>query len=73
MNLIRLAAFLLLIWVIYRIISLAMKKKKNKQLPGIQNLVRCAYCDLQVPQNTALQKAEKFYCCEEHLSEDRKN
>jgi uncharacterized protein len=70
MNLIRLITFAVLFWLLYRLI-LALLNKASRPTPRATQtregtMVRCEQCGLHIPQEQALTKGDKYYCCEEH-------
>lgn len=73
MGLARLVVILIIGWLIYSLTrrwlaSLDQKweQKKPDRSAHIETMVSCAYCDLHVPQNEALQAQGKYYCSDEH-------
>ncbi len=38
---------------------------------AITNAVRCAHCDLHLPQQEALERGGRYYCSQEHLRLDQ--
>ena len=37
--------------------------------PSSETMVRCARCDIHLPQRLALQQHDHWYCCQEHLQQ----
>ncbi len=70
MNLIRLIAFAVIFWLLYRLILALLSKTSQparRDAPLQEGtMVRCEQCGLHVPQDQALIKGDKYYCCEEH-------
>jgi len=66
MNLIRIIAIALIIWIIYRLIMLAINKKDSNPSDRNVRLVRCDYCDTQVPEHMAVKDDDHTYCSMEH-------
>ena len=70
MNLIRLIALAVLFWLLYRLILTLLSKARQptrREPPPLDGtMVRCAQCGLHIPQDQALVKDDKYYCCEEH-------
>lgn len=70
MNLIRLIAFAVIFWLLYRLILTLLSKASRparRDTPQREGtMVRCEECGLHVPQEQALIKDGKYYCCEEH-------
>ncbi len=76
MPLFRLIAIALVIWIIWFFIRKSVlqakariNQSKNSQInPRANNrIVKCDTCGVHVPQNTAFQKSDKFYCSVEHI------
>jgi uncharacterized protein len=40
--------------------------KRAGQAPALENMVRCAHCDVHLPQRDAVAQGEQWYCCEDH-------
>jgi len=77
MPLFRLIAIALAIWIIWFFIRKSvmqakakLHKPKSSQVKSSteDHIVKCETCGLHVPENTAFQKAGKFYCSPEHCS-----
>lgn len=66
MNLVRLIALALLIWIIYRMIRRAIESRKPRASGELRKLVNCKYCDVQVSEDIAVVKSGDWYCCQEH-------
>ncbi len=70
MNLIRLIAIAVIFWLLYRLILALLSKARQparRDSPPLEGtMVRCEQCGLHVPQEQALIKGDKYYCCEEH-------
>ena len=62
--------FLILILAIWLFFSLLVKltgKRKHGD-PAVEQMVRCAHCDVFIPRKAAWEKDGQFYCSEEHYS-----
>ena len=70
MNLIRLIAFAVIFWLLYRLILTLLNKASppaRRDTPPLEGtMVRCEQCGLHIPQEQALVKGGNYYCCEEH-------
>ena len=71
MNLIRLIAFAVIFWLLYRLILTLLNKAGRpavRQQPQREDgtMVRCEQCGLHIPQSEAFEKGGNYYCCEEH-------
>lgn len=71
MNLFRLLIIAAIVWLVIRIFknwqekNLIAKKNADKN-STIKNIVKCSKCDVHLPEQEAIKKNGKFYCCEEH-------
>jgi len=72
MNLIRILAIALIIWIVYRLVMQALAKKNAKQRqPGqTKSLVSCQRCGLHLPIADAVKQDENYYCCPQHRDKD---
>lgn len=66
--------FRLLFWIALIAIGIWLWRRKNKpansgsqQADNTQVMVRCAQCNLHVPQREALQRSGNWYCSQQHL------
>lgn len=68
MNLIRIIAIGLIIYLLLQIFKRwsATKKSQTMQQNSQTQMVRCEVCQLHIPQNEALKKNEKYFCSQEH-------
>lgn len=77
MNLIRLIVIGLIIYLLIRAfkrwqankVSMQNQDKDPEKLQ--QDMVACKLCDLHVPEDEALKKNGQYYCCQEHLDQDK--
>ena len=63
--------FLILVAVIWLFFSLLVKltgKRKDSDPAAVEQMVRCAHCDVFIPRKAAYEKDGKFYCSKEHYS-----
>lgn len=56
---------LVAIWVLVRGLKRARPGKREPSM-SVENMVSCAYCDLNMPRSEAVPAGDRFYCCEEH-------
>ncbi len=42
------------------------EQKKSSQQKSIENTVRCAHCDLHLPEHEAIRQNGRYYCSQEH-------
>ncbi len=47
------------------------KPPRAPAAPKPQPMVRCARCGVHVPQGEALAHDNRWYCCRDHLEQDR--
>ena len=67
--------FLILIIAIWLFFSLLVKLtgKRKQGDPAVEQMVRCAYCDVFITRKAAYEKDGQYYCSEEHYSRSRKD
>lgn len=75
MPLIRLIALAALFWLLYRLILALLQKlqpptPRQRPRPHSDSMVRCELCGLHVPQDEALVRNGRYYCCKEHMDAD---
>ena len=74
MGLGRLLTILILVWLGYlvyrRFISTSSKHKKSGTR-SVEKTVRCAHCQLHIPEQEALSRNGRYYCSQEHLELDK--
>ena len=69
MNLIRIIAIALIVWLIYRAVQARMEKsrlRQRKTRPRVANVVKCERCGLHVPEAEAVKSHGHLYCSPEH-------
>ncbi len=70
MNLIRLIAIGLIIWLLYRAFQRMLSKPNEpeqiKRQKGASDMVKCAHCGIHIPKDEALHKDGLDYCSPEH-------
>ena len=49
---------------------LAKPKTPVKHKSTSEHMVQCANCGIYIPEQEALQRAERYYCSQAHLDED---
>ena len=49
---------------------LARPKTPVKRKSTSEHMVQCANCGIYIPEQEALQRAERYYCSQAHLDED---
>ena len=74
MGLGKLLTVLILVWLGYllykRLIAPTGKNKKPRN-KTIENTVRCAHCQLHIPEHEALFHDGRYYCSQQHLELDK--
>ena len=45
------------------------RNSSTSQQPAKHTMVRCAHCNVHLPQERAQQKAQNWYCSNEHLQQ----
>ncbi|WP_457673247.1 PP0621 family protein [Thiolapillus sp.] len=68
MKLISLIVAVLLIWWIIR--TLNRSRAMDHRQPRIRNMLPCTHCGLHVPEDEAIMRQGKAYCCREHADKD---
>ena len=82
MNLIRLIALALVVFLIYQVVrkwwrgksgEIAQRGADNSrpQPKKIADMVRCAQCGLHIPEQESLSSDGKHFCSKEHLEQHR--
>lgn len=75
MNLIRLLLIATVVWLAYALFKrwLAGKppRPKNGTPPVQERMVKCAYCNLHIPESQALHRGHLTYCSPEHRDAHR--
>ncbi|BAW79948.1 hypothetical conserved protein [Candidatus Nitrosoglobus terrae] len=60
----------LMLFLVYTLLKKQLKNyqigRKNKEEKIAQSMVRCAYCDVFLPENEALTAGKHYFCCREH-------
>lgn len=75
MGLIRFLILLALAYVAYllwRRFKAARAESRRRDAPEPERMVRCAQCQLHLPENLALYQDGKWYCCSEHRDVDQR-
>ena len=74
MNLIRLIVIALIVYLLIRAFKRYQENKisqKSRDAEKIQQqMVPCEVCKLHIPEQDALIRNGKYYCCQEHLEQD---
>jgi uncharacterized protein len=60
----------LLAVLLWRGLQKKIKTQDNKNGPKALDMIRCDYCGLHVPKNSALLRQGRRYCSEEHMRID---
>ncbi len=74
MNLIRLIAVALAVWIIILIAKQLFARPARRVQPAARNaslpkdMVRCAHCGLHIPEVEAVTQQDRHYCSQHHLS-----
>ncbi|MDX1810495.1 MAG: PP0621 family protein [Gammaproteobacteria bacterium] len=73
MGLVRVITIGLVIWLGWMLYRRFILQKKNipsnakaKQTDNVAAMRQCAVCGVHVPQEEALYKNNKYYCCQQH-------
>ena len=59
-------AILLIFWILRTLSRTRVTDRK----PRIKNMLPCAHCGLHIPEEEALMRHGKPYCCREHAEKD---
>ena len=77
MGLIKLLIFLALAYLAFsfwrRLKAAQADKQRQPPPPQAPAMVRCAQCQLHLPQSLALRLNDKWYCCSEHRDVDQQH
>lgn len=76
MNLFRVIAILVIVWLVVYIVKRTLGQRQPKESLGRQQrrsekVVRCARCGVHVPESEAVREGDRFYCSPAHREEDR--
>jgi uncharacterized protein len=70
MGLVRLLLFVLLAWLVWQLLRPLLGKRDDSPSPRppgeVENMVRCAWCGLNLPAGEALREEPHYFCSEEH-------
>ena len=67
MGLIRLLMLLVVAWIGWRIYRI-LTARSQPRTPPVEEMVRCAHCDLHLPRSAAVRDGDSWYCSEAHRS-----
>lgn len=67
----RLIFFFAIACVIYLLIKSYRKHLPPEQVAPSENMVRCAYCGLYLPENESIRAGEQIFCCTAHRDADQ--
>ncbi len=73
--LLRIAIFLILGWLAYRLVRRLFAPDDLPVKPSTQDkieVVPCAVCGVHIPRSEALMHEDKAYCSADHLESDKK-
>lgn len=60
-----------LVYRIYRIVTGPRVSEETPRKLAGEQMVKCAFCDVHVPQADAVRDEDRWYCCEEHMKRHR--
>ena len=76
MGLIKLLIFLALAYLAFsfwrRIKAAQADRQRPSPPPQAAKMVRCAQCQLHLPETLALRQNDQWYCCSEHRDVDQR-
>ncbi len=67
MKFIFLLTAILLIWWILKTLN---RSRLADRKPRIRNMLPCAHCGLHIPEDEAIMRHGKSYCCRKHAEKD---
>lgn len=72
MNLFRLLTLAIVVWLLVLAYKrfVAPAKRMRAAPPRIGTMVRCAVCDLHVPEAEALKRHDQYFCSAEHRDKE---
>ena len=68
MGLIKLVILVALVWLGLRLWR-GLQQQQNRSRQQQELMVRCAHCQVHLPQSSALRANDNWYCCAEHRDE----
>lgn len=69
----RLLTIVILVWLgylLYKRFIASSNKNKTRHKDTVEKTVRCAYCQLHIPEREAISRAGRYYCSQQHLDLD---
>ncbi len=74
MNILRLIAIFIVIWLLVRIVKNYRNRAKldasRRNSSNLGTMVECSRCGLHVPKQEAFRKGSRYYCSKQHADED---
>ncbi len=74
MNILRLLAIFIVIWLLVRIVRNYRNKVQitasRRNSNNLDTMVECARCGLHIPKQEAIRKGKRYYCSKQHADED---
>ncbi len=77
-GLIRVAIIVILALLLYRFVKRwlnTLEQNKQKNAPStkgkVENMVRCEFCEVHLPQNEAIRHNGRWYCSEQHYRQSK--
>ena len=74
MNIFRILAAFIVIWLLVRMVKSYRERARLASRHRNRDrgtMVRCARCQLHIPETEAISKGNRYYCSREHADEDR--
>jgi uncharacterized protein len=75
MGLFRLIIILAIAYVAYRLFTAwqrsSSQQPRKKDPEQVENVVRCHYCKLHIPETEAIEYQGRYYCSTQHLEQDK--
>lgn len=77
MGMIKLFIFLVLAYIAFvfwrQMKTIKAEKRRGASPQHPPKMVRCAQCQLHLPEHLALRQGDKWYCCSEHRDVDQQS
>lgn len=66
------AAALWYAWRVWQRLAGPSRPRRHRAVPAAERMVRCAHCQVHLPESAALRDGERFFCSPEHRERERR-